>query len=181
MCVCNNQFNVPQAARHLPFLWKKCHSDSLLTCTINSPTLPVRLAVADGEVCAETLYQCPALLYGDRGVHALCAHQACHHGLLPALCPLCDRERPAAKHFNSSTKHLFPSHSHSPFWECPIWECDSVCDSVLVSQTLSPFFARWFSGFGLFVLWCCKADLLSHKTLQGLPLLFFLMLISMNA
>lgn len=79
-------------------------SHPLLTCTINFPTLPVRLATADWKVCSETLCQCPALLYGDWGEHALRAQQTCYHGLLPALCPLCARERPAAQHFTSSTK-----------------------------------------------------------------------------
>lgn len=106
-----------------------CHSHFLLTCPINPPTLPVRLAMADREVWAETLCQCPALLYGDRGVHALHAHQACHHGLLPAFYPLCARERPAAQHFISSTKHLF-LHTVVLPPECPTWECDSVCVRV---------------------------------------------------
>lgn len=77
---------------------------SLLTCAIDSLTLPVRPVVADGEVCTETLCQCPALLYGDRGACALRARQACHHGLLPALCPMCVRKRRAAQRFTSSTE-----------------------------------------------------------------------------
>ncbi len=123
---------MPQVYQRSP-CYDKSTSESrpLLTCTINSPTSPVRLTVADGEVCTETLCQCPALLYGDWGVHALRAHQARHHGLLPALCPLCARERPAAHHFTSSTKRLLPSHSHphplgvSHLGVC-VWECPSV-------------------------------------------------------
>lgn len=134
--------------------------------------------MADGEVCAETLCQCPALLYGDWGDHALRAHQACHHGLLPALCALCARKRPASQRFTSSTERLLPltqsssllGVSHLGMLECVYVH---VCPQPSKPLSLPDDSQAWtclFSGH--------KADLQGAS--QGLSLLFFQMLISMH-
>lgn len=94
-----------------------------------------------------------------------------------SLFPVCKRAPCSpAFHFKYKTPPSFTQSSYPP--RSVLSGNVSVCVCVFV-QTLSPFFARWFSGFDLFVLWCHKADLQGAS--QGLSLLFLQMLISVLA